>query len=111
NEAAGRGSRANRNVAPRMAFLRRSCKNVPGGTDQISMKAMMWRYRDVSKPGPIISLVLRRPWGEPANRDSLGFPERTAQRPSTSWCTRYQRGPGVMPEGPRDARPQLKQAS
>jgi hypothetical protein len=26
--------RANRNVAPRMAFLRRSCKNVPGGTDE-----------------------------------------------------------------------------
>src|SRR5262245_24324407 len=54
----GRRSRANRNVAPRMAFLRRSCKNVPDGTDQISMKAMMWRYRDVFKRDPIISLVL-----------------------------------------------------
>jgi hypothetical protein len=29
-----------------MAFLRRSCKNVPGDADQMSMKAMMWRYRD-----------------------------------------------------------------
>jgi hypothetical protein len=29
-----------------MAFLRRSCKNVPGGTDETSMKAMMWPYRD-----------------------------------------------------------------
>jgi hypothetical protein len=31
-----------------MAFLRRSCKNVRGGTDQITMKAMMWRYRDAA---------------------------------------------------------------
>jgi hypothetical protein len=46
-----------------MAFLRRSCKNMPGSTDENSMKAMMWRYRDVAGRTQSHLFVLRRPRG------------------------------------------------
>jgi hypothetical protein len=38
-----------------MAFLRRPCKNMPGGIDESSMKSIMWRYRDDAWPAQITS--------------------------------------------------------
>ena len=93
-----------------MAFLRRSRKNVPAGTDEISMKATMWRYRDVSKRDPIISLVLRRPWG--TGRPRLIGPPR-AHCPEATYIAVHEipaQAWGYAGK-PQDTRRQLKQAS
>jgi len=66
------------NVAPRMAFLRRSCKNMPGSTDENSMKAMMWRYRDGASRTQSHLFGITVTGNRPVH-DSVGYPEGAAQ--------------------------------